>query len=191
MSADAVAAADQVVIEEWRPDGADAASIERDLDMLAEVLRTVVYAGAGVSFIVPFPLAEARAFWVDRVLPGVRARSRRVLVARIRGRIVGTVQLEFAWPPNQPHRADVGKLLVHPMVRRRGMARALMLALEALARVEGRTLLVLDTWTDSPAETLYRSLGYTVLRVIPRFARSSTTTSLDPATFMYKELDFA
>ena len=175
-------------IEEWRPDRSDAASVNRDLDMLAGILHAVVHDGAGVSFVVPFSLDEGRAFWLDKVLPGLQARTRRVLVARAGPRIVGTVQLEFAWPPNQRHRAEVTKLLVHPDARRRGIARALMLALEPVARDSGRTLLTLDTWTGGHAEQLYRSLGYTVVGVIPRFARGSITPALEPTTIMYKEL---
>jgi ribosomal protein S18 acetylase RimI-like enzyme len=124
------------------------------------------------------------------VLPGVQARTRRVLVARSRsGRIVGTVQMDLATPPNQQHRTEVTKLLVHPAERRQGIARALMLALESLASTEGRTLLTLDTWTGSHAEALYRSLGYVTVGVIPRYARGSLTPQLDPATFMYKEIE--
>ncbi|PYR33907.1 MAG: GNAT family N-acetyltransferase [Acidobacteria bacterium] len=156
--------------------------------MLADVLHAVVHTGAGVSFVVPFSIGEARAFWADTVLPGVRARTRRVLVARVDGRIVGTVQIDLAVPPNQRHRAEVLKLLVHPSARRRGIARALMIAIERAAQAEGRTLLTLDTWTGSAAEILYRSLGYTVVGVIPRYARGSLTPELEPATIMYKEL---
>jgi len=156
--------------------------------MLAGILHAVVHDGAGVSFVVPFSLDEGRAFWLDKVLPGLQARTRRVLVARAGPRIVGTVQLEFAWPPNQRHRAEVTKLLVHPDARRRGIARALMLALEPVARDSGRTLLTLDTWTGGFAESLYRSLGYQTVGVIPRFARGSTTSALEPTTIMYKEL---
>src|SRR5205814_6485239 len=83
-------------IEEWRPDGAGSASLEQELDMLADILHAVVHTGAGVSFVVPFSLGEARAFWADTVLPGVRARTRRVLVARRDARIVGTVQIDLA-----------------------------------------------------------------------------------------------
>ena len=176
------------VIDVWQPAAADSASLGRDLDMLADVLRAVVYDGAGVSFVVPFSHGEARDFWVDRVLPGVRAGTRRVLVARRSDRIVGTVQLDLAMPPNQSHRADVAKLLVHPEARRQGMARSLMLVLESIARAERRTLLTLDTWTGSHAEALYRSLGYLTVGVIPRYARGSLAPALEPATFMYKEL---
>lgn len=178
-----------VTIEEWRPDLADDATVSRDVDMLADVLHAVVHGGAGVSFIVPFPLDDARAFWTGSVLPGVVARRRRVLVARCNGRLVGTVQLDPAWAPNQPHRAEVLKLLVHPEARRRGIARSLMVALEGLARENGWTLLTLDTWTGQAGEQLYRSLGYTAIGSIPRFARGSTTPDLEPTTIMYKELE--
>ena len=174
-------------IEEWRPDLSET-MVEHDLDALAEILHAVVHTGAGVSFVVPFSLDEARGFWVDKVLPGTRARTRRVVVARLETRIVGTAQIDLGMPPNQQHRAEVVKLLVHPSSRRRGIARALMVALESVALSQGRTLLTLDTWTGSYAERLYQSLGYTTVGVIPRYARGSLTPGLEPATFMYKEL---
>ena len=179
-----------VAIDEWRPELAASASLDADLDALADVLRAVVYDGAGVSFVVPFSFEEARAFWMANVLPGVRARTRRVLVARLEGRIAGTVQIDLATPPNQRHRAEVLKLLVHPAARRRGIARALMIAVEPIALAEGRTLLTLDTWTGQAAEALYASLGYVAAGVIPRYARGSLTPELEPTTIMYKHLEF-
>ena len=176
------------LIDDWRPGEASAPATAADLDALAEILHAIVHIGAGVSFVVPYSLDDARGFWRDRVLPGVHGGTKRVLVAREDGRIVGTVQLELRMPPNQRHRAEVNKMLVHPDRQRRGIARALMVALERVARDEGRTLLTLDTWTGSHAEQLYRSLGYVILGVIPRFATGSTTHALEPATFMYKEL---
>jgi GNAT superfamily N-acetyltransferase len=173
-------------IEEWSPDRS--ASPDADLDALADLLHVVVHTGAGVSFVVPFSQQEARAFWADKVLPGVRAGTRRMLVARRDARIIGTVQIDCATPPNQTHRAEVLKLLVHPSARRRGTARALMIAVEDVARAHGRTLLTLDTWTGSDAERLYRSLGYVTVGVIPRYARGSLTPELEPATIMYKDL---
>ena len=174
-------------VEEWLgPE--EATALDRDLDMLAAVLHAVVHTGAGVSFVVPFSQAEARAFWAGTVLPAVRARKRRMLIARIGGRIVGTVQIDLATPPNQQHRAEVMKLLVHPDARRHGIARTLMIDLEKIARSAGRTLLTLDTWTGGHAELLYRSLGYVTVGVIPRFARGSLTPQLEPTTIMYKEL---
>ncbi len=178
---------DDVRIEEWQPARAES-SVDDDIDMLGDVLHAVVHAGAGVSFFVPFSRADAHAFWREKVLPGVRAGTRRVVVARLRGRIVGTVQLDLAVPPNQRHRAEVTKMLVHPTARRRGIARALMLALEPIALSEQRTLLTLDTVTGSAAEPLYRSLGYVTVGVIPRYARGSLTPELEAATIMYKEL---
>ena len=181
-------AATAILIDDWRPDHPVAASLDDEIAMLGDVLHAVVHVGAGVSFILPFSLEDGCAFWIERVLPGVRAGTRRVLVARIDTRIVGTVQIDLAMPPNQRHRAEVAKLLVHPDARRQGIARRLMVALEAVALSEGRTLLTLDTWTGGHAEQLYRSLGYTTVGVIPRFARGSTTPALEPTTIMYKEL---
>jgi GNAT superfamily N-acetyltransferase len=175
-------------ILEWRPDAADGATVDADLDALAELLHLAVHGGAGVSFVLPFSVQDARRFWSERVLPALAGRGKRMLVARRDGRIVGTVQLDFPWPPNQPHRAEVGKLLVHPSARRRGVARALMLALEDLARVEGRSLLTLDCVTGAPAERLYRELGYIAIGVIPGFALASRTSQPEDATFMYKPL---
>jgi len=180
--------ADGIQIAEWLPYGPGAASLEDDIGMLAGVLHAVVNAGAGVSFFVPFSLDDARAFWTDKVLAPVRESTRRVVVARQEGRIVGTVQLDLAMPPNQRHRAGVAKLLVHPSVRRLGIARAMMLKVENIARLEERTLLTLDTVTASHAETLYRSLNYIVAGVIPRYARGSLTPDLEDATILYKEL---
>src|SRR5262249_1348016 len=176
-------------IDEARPDRRGPGALESHVDMLGDILHAVVHDGAGVSFVVPFPPDEARTFWIEGVLPGVRAGTRRVLIARRGSRIVGTVQLDLAVPPNQRHRGEVLKLLVHPDARRRGIARALMLPLQASARSGARTVLTLDTWTGGSAEQLYRSLGYVVVGVIPRYARGSLTPALEPTTIMYKELD--
>ncbi|MDT4966430.1 MAG: hypothetical protein QOJ64_1167 [Acidobacteriota bacterium] len=178
--------AEGITIEEWRA-GASAV-VDAEIDTLAQVLHDVVHAGASVNFLVPFSIADARDFWLDKVLPKVRADKVRVLIARHEDRIIGTVQLNLDMPPNQRHRADVAKLLVHPSARRRGVARALMMALEEMALSEGRTLLVLDTVTASNAEFLYRSLGYIAVGVIPRYARAALTPELEGTTIMYKEL---
>ncbi len=154
-------------IECWKP---DPGALISDLDMLGSVLHACVHAGASVSFVLPFSRAEAIAFWRDQVVPAVSAGSRCVLVARLAGQIAGTVQLDLDTPLNQPHRAEVKKLLVHPDVRRRGIARSLMIALEDRARAARRTLLTLDTATGSAAESLYLSLGYTAVGEIPCYA---------------------
>jgi GNAT superfamily N-acetyltransferase len=178
-------------VEEWLPNtcsGDASTAVDAEVDMLAEVLHAVVHAGAGVSFFTPFSIDEARAFWVDKVLPQVHAGSRRVLIARDGDRTVGTVQLDLEMPPNQQHRAAVAKLLVHPAARRRGVARALMIALEEIARTERRSLLTLDTVSGSNAELLYTSLDYITVGIIPRFARGALTPELEGTTIMYKEL---
>lgn len=155
---------------------------------LASLLRACVHGGASVNFVLPFPTAEAEAFWRDKVLPAVTAGSRTVLAAEIDGRIAGSVQLSTETPPNQPHRADVTKLLVHPDFRRRGIGRALMLALEAEARDRGRSLITLDTTTGGAAEPLYAGLGYVTVGVIPDFSLATTGDRLEPTTVMYKNL---
>jgi ribosomal protein S18 acetylase RimI-like enzyme len=184
---DSVNAPVEIRVEEWLA-GARTASVDAETGMLAEILRAVVHAGAGVSFITPFSIEDARAFWVDKVLGPMRAGTRRVVVARHGHRLVGTVQLDVDTPPNQQHRAAIAKLLVHPTAQRRGIGRALMIAVEEIARSAGRTLLTLDTVSGSHAESLYRSLGYVTVGIIPGYARSSLTPAMEDATFMYKEL---
>jgi len=154
---------------------------------LIDVLVDAISHGASVSFMWPFGREEAKAFW-ERVLAGVgKAGGPVVLVAEVDGRIAGTVQLHPAWPPNQPQRADVAKLLVHSAFRRRGIARALMVALEEHARGLGRTLLTLDTVTGSAADRLYRELGYVECGVIPRFAMMPGGEWIS-TTIFYKQL---
>ena len=172
-------------IERWTPEPQVAAE---EIAMLGEVLRACVHAGASVSFSLPFSHDDANAFWRNKVFPAVESGSCRVVVARSEGRIVGTVQLDLATPPNQPHRAEIRKLLVHPGMRRRGIARALMLAIEQEARAAGRDLLTLDTTTGGYAESLYRSLGYVTVGVIPRYSLKVDSPALDPTTVMYKSL---
>jgi GNAT superfamily N-acetyltransferase len=180
-----MASANPICIEQWNP---NSTGLHHDIEMLGGVLHECVYAGASVSFVLPFPRDDAKAFWEKQVLPAVRAGSRRVLLARSAYQIVGTVQLDFAMPPNQPHRAEVKKLLVHPDARRSGIARSLMAAVEEQAREAGRTLLVLDCVTGGAAEQLYLSVGYIAIGVIPRFALNFDSTNLEGTTVMYKEL---
>jgi GNAT superfamily N-acetyltransferase len=147
----------------------DATELRARLDGLAAVLADCVAGGASVSYMAPFSQEQAReafAVWADEV-----ERNRRLLLAAfLDDTIVGTVQVVFATPPNQPHRADVAKLLVHRSARRRGVAQLLMEHAEAEARSEGRTLLVLDTVTGDDAERLYTRLGWTRVGVIPNYA---------------------
>jgi ribosomal protein S18 acetylase RimI-like enzyme len=165
------------------------ANLAHEIDALAGLLHACVHAGASISFILPFPLDEARAFWRGKVAPGLFAGTRHLLVARGNGRVLGAVQLGFDLPPNQRHRAEVSKLLVHPDARRQGIARRLMVELERVARAEGRSLLTLDTREGDAAEPLYRALGYQTVGVIPRYARAPESERLDGTVIMFKELN--
>jgi GNAT superfamily N-acetyltransferase len=172
-------------IVRWQP---DQQSLERDVGSLGNLLHDCVHTGAAVSFVLPFSHDDAAAFWRDKVFPAVAAGTCRVLVAyNDRGRIVGTVQLDLAMPPNQPHRGEIKKLLVHPLERRSGIARALMMCIEQEARAAKLTLLTLDTASPA-AELLYASLGYVRVGVIPRFSLRPDSLELEGTTVMYKEL---
>ncbi|MGG5215039.1 N-acetyltransferase family protein [Rahnella variigena] len=157
-----------------------------DLDALAETLMQSVALGASIGFILPFGFVQAQAFW-QKLLPAFERGEKRLLVARVAGKIAGTVQLVVDQPANGIHRGDVVKLMVHPDGRRKGLARKLMTAVEALAREEGKTLLVLDTVTGSPAQTLYKNLGFTLSGTIPHYAMS-TEGMLESTSVMYKVL---
>jgi GNAT superfamily N-acetyltransferase len=166
----------------------DQDSATRELPALAAILRECVEGGASVNFVLPFSQQDSEAWWRRAVLPALAAGERRLLVAREAGRILGTVQLALAAQPNQAHRADVTKLLVHPDGRRRGIGRALMLRLEEVAREEGRSLLTLDTVAGSAAQLLYESLGWVLLGVVPRFALSPDRARLEGSAFFWKEI---
>ncbi len=155
---------------------------------LGALLHACVHAGASIGFVLPFAEAEAEAYWRGKVLPRVADGCVVLMVARRDGRIVGSVQLDHDTPPNQPHRAEVRKLLVHPDCRRRGIATALMAAIEARAAALGRRLLTLDTRTGDHAEPLYAALGYRVAGIIPGYCRDPFEAKLDPTTVMYKAL---
>lgn len=163
-----------------------AEALARELAAFAGLLQACVQDGAAVSFLLPFPLAESEAFWREKVLPAVRRGGHVVLAARCGGRLAGSVQLGLETPPNQPHRAEVSKLLVHPEFRRRGIARALMTALEAEAVRRGRHLITLDTRTGDRAEPLYASLGYARCGTIPDYSLDPAGQRLEATTVMYR-----
>ncbi len=145
------------------------APTEDELQALAGVLGDCVQGGASVGFMLPLPADKALAFW-RRVAEGVAAGERALLVAEDADGIAATVQLVLAMPDNQPHRAEVAKMLVHRRARRRGVAAALLQAAEQLAQQCGRTLLVLDTVTGGDAERLYARQGWSRCGVIPDYA---------------------
>ena len=147
----------------------DGESARNHRDALAAVLHDCVEGGASVSYMAPFSAGDARAHF-DGIQPEVESGRRVLLAAFSSGELVGTVQVAAARPPNQPHRADVAKLLVRRSARNRGVGRLLMERAEVEARAEGWTLLVLDTVTGDPAERLYERLGWTKVGVIPHYA---------------------
>lgn len=160
--------------------------LERHLDGLAAVLEDCVAGGASVSYLAPFTHADARAAFA-RFAADAADGGRMILAAFSAGALVGTVQVVNAAPPNQPHRGDVAKLLVHRSMRRRGVAERLMAAAEEEARAAGKSLLVLDTVTGDAAERLYDRLGWTRVGVIPNYALYPDGRPCATTVF-YKEL---
>ncbi|MCO5397001.1 GNAT family N-acetyltransferase [Ralstonia soli] len=160
------------------------------VDALADVLVDCVEGGASVSFMWPLSHDKARAFWRD-VAEGVAHEERALLIAQDdAGAVVGTVQLILSQPENQPHRADVAKMLVHRRARRQGVAQRLMAAVEEVAHAEGKTVLVLDTVTGGDAERLYARAGWQRVGVVPNYALMPDGAFCG-TTFYCKQLDAA
>lgn len=159
---------------------------ETELQALAEVLIECVHSGASVSFLAPLAHDKALGFW--RGVADAAAAGERVLLVADDDRrgIVGTVQVVLAQPENQPHRADVSKMLVAPHARRRGIGAALMRAAEAAAVERGKTLLVLDT-ASADAERLYERLGWQRCGAVPNYALLPDG-GLCATVFFYREL---
>ena len=141
---------------------------ERDIQGLCDVLIDCVEGGASVSFMFPMTRAKAEAFW-HGVAASAERGERVVVVAEDESGIVGTAQVIWAQPENQPHRGDVSKMLVHRRARRRGVGAALLIAAEECALEVGKTLLVLDT-ASPDAERLYSRQGWQLCGVIPNYA---------------------
>ena len=164
----------------------DPASFDDAVDGLAALLIDAVDSGASVNFLAGATRADAAAWWTERSA-AIAGGSATVFVARDGDRIVGSTLLERSRNPNSPHRAEIGKVIVHTAARRQGLGRALMEAAEARARAEGRWMLVLDTVTGSPAAALYESLGWRVVGVIPDYALNTSGVP-EAATYYYKDL---
>ncbi|MDX6450351.1 MAG: hypothetical protein QOH16_400 [Gaiellaceae bacterium] len=159
-----MSATEQVEVRRLAP-----AEARERLDALAAVLADCVAGGASVGYMEPFSHAEARAVYEDYV--GDAEQGRRIILgAFLNGDLVGTAQLVLAVPPNQPHRAEVARVLVHRSARRRGFAQRLMEQLEQEARTEGKSLLVLDAVTGGDAARLYERIGWNTVGVIPGYA---------------------
>jgi len=160
---------------------------EAVLEQLAAVLVDCVEGGASVSFMSPFSQAQALAFF-RKVASSVTSGDTLLLAAKLGGRIVGTVQLGLDTPPNQPHRADVRKMLVHRSARRFGIGAALMARIEDEARRLGRWLLVLDTVPGESGYRVYKRAGWIECGVIPDYAMFPDGRLCD-TTLFWKRLD--
>ncbi len=164
----------------------DAPVDETALEQLAAVLADCVEGGAYVSFMAPFPHEAALVFF-RKVAASVASGDTVVLAARLNDRIVGTLQLGLDTPPNQPHRADVKKMLVHRAARKRGIGAALMARVEQEALRRGRWLLVLDTVPGENGHRVYQRAGWTETGIIPDYALFPDGRLCDTAV-MWKRL---
>lgn len=160
---------------------------DHDLADLAELLVDAVQGGAAVSFLAPLSHDVARDWW-QRTFASLHPKAA-VLIARDESEhIVGSVQLQPAWAPNQPHRADICKLLVHSRARRQGIARDLMQTAESHAKQSGITLLTLDAKRGAVAEHLYSAMGWTRVGVIPDYALDADAKQLHDTVIYFKRV---
>jgi GNAT superfamily N-acetyltransferase len=158
---------------------------ENCVPRLAEILIDAVDSGAGVTFMWPLAQDVGEDYWRSQH-SGIASGSTIQFVVEEDGVIVGTVMLQKAWAPNQPHRCDVAKLLVHRDFRRRGLGRLLMQALEDRARALGLTLITFDTVAGGGPEAFYREMGFTCVGYIPAYAYAKG--NLDATALFYKLL---
>jgi len=142
--------------------------VEDCLDELSDLLIKVVGEGASIGFLPPLTKEAADAYWKSCIAGDIM-----FWVAKLEGKIAGTVQLHLCTKPNGAHRAEVAKLMTHPSFRQKGIARKLMHQAEQRAKQEGKSLLVLDTREGDPSNLLYRSVGYTEAGRIPFFAKNA------------------
>lgn len=154
---------------------------------LAQVLLDCVEGGASVSFMSSLSKSEAESFF-ENVVEGVQRGERILLAAFVDSKLVGTVQVVTATPPNQPHRADVAKLLVHRSARKHGVGARLMEHAEEASRLAGKNLLVLDTCTGDNAERLYMRMGWNKVGIIPNYALYPDGTTWCDTAIFWKQL---
>ncbi|MHB1310662.1 MAG: GNAT family N-acetyltransferase [Gemmatimonadaceae bacterium] len=159
---------------------------DADFRELAGLLADAVNSGAAVSFLAPLTPGRADAWWRSTITAADGGAV--FLVARDAEGIAGTVQLHPAWAPNQPHRAEIAKLVVRQRCRRTGLGTRLMQAIEDDARRAGFSLLTLDTRQGDAAEHLYRRLGWTEVGVIPGFALDPDGAQTHGTVVFYKAL---
>jgi GNAT superfamily N-acetyltransferase len=164
----------------------DSDGLERNAGRLAAILSDAVESGAGVSFMWPLSETDATGYWLS-LKPALDKGLMVLFIAEVEGTIAGTVQLHKAWPPNQPHRGEVAKLLVHRDYRRMKLGSKLMAAVEEKARELGLTLITFDAVAHGPVEAFYRGLGFICAGYIPGYAFSRRSVPDDTAIF-FKQL---
>lgn len=167
-------------------DALDLDGYRRAIPDLVALTLDAVAGGAAINFLADTPPDQVTAWWEARVA-AVASGLTTPFLARLDGVTVGCTLLVRSGDPNSPHRAEIGKVIVHRSAGRRGIARALMLAAETRARADGRWLLILDTYSGSAADALYRSLGWHETGIVPNYALD-TSGRPEPATFFWKDL---
>lgn len=166
----------------------DGIAIEANVAALSRILVDSVADGAAIGFMAPVSAQQAKRFWLEDVRQAVEAGHRLAFGARHDDELLGTVQLLTAMPPNQPHRCEIAKMIVHPHARRLGIGRALMSHALERARELGKTLVTLDTRTGDVAEPLYASVGFEVAGIIPDYAFDPDGQARHATTYMYRRI---
>lgn len=154
--------------------------LDKDIEELSELLKTVVDDGASIGFLPPLEQEESTKYWQTVLAPEVI-----LFIAKINNKVAGSVQLHLITKPNGIHRAEICKLMTHPNFRRNGIGRSLMQKAEERAKQESRSLLVLDTREGDPSNRLYKSLDYQESGKIPGYA-ISPNGELDATVIYYK-----
>lgn len=155
-------------------------SIQENIDELSELLVLVVEDGASIGFLPPLKLSEAKRYWQNVLNPEVI-----LLIAKINNQIVGSVQLHLCSKENGNHRVEIAKLMTRPIYQRKGIGRLLMNNAEERAKLEGKSLIVLDTREGDPSNVLYKSIGYVQAGRIPNYAKSANG-ELHATIYYYK-----
>jgi ribosomal protein S18 acetylase RimI-like enzyme len=170
-----------------RIEAVDPAAYDAAIEGLGALLKDAIDGGASVNFVAGVTHEQTEGWWAARGARGGAGPSRGFVARADDGRIVGSTLIERSVNPNSPHRAEIGKVIVHRSARRQGLAKALMTAAEDRARAEGRWMLILDTVTGSAAASLYESLGWVTVGTIPAYALNTEGVP-EAATYYYKDL---
>lgn len=166
----------------------NAEQIQPHLSDLCRILIDSVQNGAAISFMQTITPTEAEDFWLTKVKSAVTSGDTRLFGAFVGDRLIGTVQLILAMPPNQPHRAEISKMIVHPDGRRQGLGKALMTTALQTAQQCGKTLVTLDTRSGDVSEALYRQVGFQEAGKIPEYAFDPDGKTRHATTYMYRYL---